>query len=221
MTITKSTQSMVSIFGIMGSIIQGTTSWTSCAPISQSVTQARAGIFHLKWRCVATFCNACEDRKYLSERFGARQMQIYSNGGPGTPFGGLVNQFEPFTYALFPGFFPLLFFWQIHDAFMGAHRKRFSHSHSIQTLVSSQSVSVKPRSLETTLEMSFLGALLHHPGGALRLTGGFGAAAGYTLQFDILPVGPDGRPKSAARDMSVQATASTCSVANSCKPPYF
>eukprot|EP01046_Picozoa_sp_COSAG06_P019574 COSAG06_NODE_1402_length_9571_cov_8.528294_4_plen_42_part_00 len=24
-------------------------------------------------------------------------------GGPGTPFGGLVNQFEPFTYALFPG----------------------------------------------------------------------------------------------------------------------
>eukprot|EP01046_Picozoa_sp_COSAG06_P019573 COSAG06_NODE_1402_length_9571_cov_8.528294_3_plen_53_part_00 len=33
--------------GMMGSIIQGTTSWTS---------------------------------KYLSERFGARQMQIYSNG---------------------------------------------------------------------------------------------------------------------------------------------
>eukprot|EP01043_Picozoa_sp_COSAG02_P078504 COSAG02_NODE_17705_length_986_cov_1.217587_2_plen_49_part_01 len=38
--------------------------------------------------------------------------------------------------------------------------------------------------------------------------GGFGAAAGYTLQFDVLPVGLDGRPKSAARDMSVQATAS-------------
>ena len=56
--------------------------------------------------------------KALSERFGARQMQIYSNGGPGTPFGGLVNQFEPFTYALFPGIFPLLFFWQIHDALM-------------------------------------------------------------------------------------------------------
>ena len=58
--------------------------------------------------------------KYLSERFGARQMQIYSNGGPGTPFGGLVNQFEPFTYAIFPGIFPLLFFWQVHDALMGA-----------------------------------------------------------------------------------------------------
>lgn len=42
----------------------------------------------------------------------------------------------------------------------------------------------------------------------LGAIGGFGAAAGYTLQFDVLPVGPDGRPKSAARDMSVQATAS-------------
>lgn len=80
LTITQSTQSMISIFGMMGSVIQGCTSWTS---------------------------------KYLSERFGARQMQIYSNGGPGTPFGGLVNQFEPFTYALFPGMFPLLFFWQV------------------------------------------------------------------------------------------------------------
>ena len=39
------------------------------------------------------------------------------------------------------------------------------------------------------------------------LMGGFGAAAGYTLQFDILPVGPDGRPTSAARDMSVQVSA--------------
>lgn len=48
-------------------------------------------------------------------------------------FAGLVNQFEPFTYAIFPGVFPLLFFWQIHDALMG----------------------------------------------------GFGAAAGYTLQFDV------------------------------------
>lgn len=92
---------------------------------------------------------ACEDSKYLSERFGARQMQIYSNGGPGTPFGGLVNQFEPFTYALFPGVFPLLFFWQIHDAFMGAHRKRLSdrafetdtlHSLPVNKALSSQEI---------------------------------------------------------------------------------
>ena len=84
---------------------------------------------------------ACEDSKYLSERFGARQMQIYSNGGPGTPFGGLVNQFEPFTYALFPGVFPLLFFWQIHDAFMGAHRKRLSdRTFETDTLFQSRSL---------------------------------------------------------------------------------
>ena len=46
----------------------------------------------------------------MRERFGGRQMMIYT---------GLVNQFEPFTYAIWPSNFPMLLFWQIHDAVMG------------------------------------------------------------------------------------------------------
>ena len=119
--------------------------------------------------------------KALSERFGARQMQIYSNGGPGTPFGGLVNQFEPFTYALFPGIFPLLFFWQIHDALMGGLGAAAGY---VRTL---------PRTFFALADVAQAHLF------TLRAQ---------TLNLDILPLGPDGRPSSAARDMSVQATAS-------------
>ena len=111
----------------------------------------------------------------MTERLSQQELESYL-WGAATLLRGLINANDYKQYI-----FPLLFFWQIHDALMGGLGAAAGY---VRTL---------PRTFFALADVAQAHLF------TLRAQ---------TLNLDILPLGPDGRPSSAARDMSVQATAS-------------